>query len=285
MAPEYVVINAVERFAKNKIEREISHSENIAALERQKTIELIDSARSKSSKFFKEHIQPPPDDLITHITNAQIRLREHGLEKFALTILPHRYISKHHSFLVDIKKTTPSAEFFDKVENKIYPADTCTLIRGVYLIDTTEKPDRATRRPAYKNDSAMTEFMNQKTISNKILLSRKNSDCRDQEINRFNLTANEIDNLVLLELTNQINAPSIAKLRVKLPRFIEFNMMANLIDADISTGCTEEWFGDDSQRGFGVTFVGGKGISQVRPEWKHHRSPTIGFRPMLVFNY
>lgn len=285
MTPENTVIFAGKIFEQRRIRKVPPAETNFAAIERQKTIELLKLNCSRSSIMFRESIHFPPDEVISKVTEARLKLQSLGFENFDQSILPNKRVTKHHTFIKNLDGIAPPIDFFDNIDNKIYPYDASTLSRGVYLMDRTVKPDTNSNPNHYIKDNAMELFLGQDKIKNKILVSRKKDGVDDREINRLNLSPNEIECIVINELYNSLLGQHSSKYTLRLPRFIEFNMICNLSALDLGKDNTEEWFGGESTKGFGVTFVGGKSIDQVRAEWKHHRSPTIGFRPIIFIPY
>lgn len=284
MTQESTIIHAEDLFpGKNRLPN--PHNENKTYLERRQVLDLLEINRKKTALFFREHIETPPDELLKKLVDASVRLKTMGFDNFIPTVLPYHYLNRGLSYIRQIQSSAPPNDFFDKVDDKTYPSKSLEIKKGLYLIDTTERPNLSLGIQGFIGDHGMEEFLEQKKVKNKLLLALQKDYIKDPPVTRFNLTANEINKIVLRELSGNIFPTSTSSQTVRLPRYIELNLIGNICAPQLGRGNTEEWFGDDQNEGFGVTLVGGKDLKSVRPVWKHHRSPTIGFRPMIFFPY
>lgn len=232
--------------------------------------ELIEKAVNRSEEFFSQKMPEIPGKIYDEFAIRIRNLEKQGFLGFDVVILPDMELTP----VAEIPnwKTRPESQFWKKLMAKTIPEDAASLRRGIYLVDGRDKPNYENGNQMYKDDYLAP------------LMQKLRGDGKVENYpvplgSRFCVSPVEIEKVIIPEIAQLIGTKG---LRYK--RFIEFNIIGNMMHPEWGKTNTWEWCTDEYLASHHLICGNSDngGLGEVKIDFSIDAQPDdIGFNPLV----
>src|SRR5918992_1482921 len=219
-------------------------------------------------------VPPPPEELIRTLKQA----KEKGFTTFDAHYIPPLDVSENA--LYPGWKIKPSSVYYVRDYKNFYNPP--TKIGGYWcIVDNIKRPNNRvySLQDEYIGDPLVHILTDLRETGKIADFERRNS--------RFNTSWGEVYTIILPKIAEELG---VARDKVRLPTYWEFNILGNLYYPYWGQAGSAEWTEDTlkPERNHGSAGSGNYGGLANYPDYYYHRpnnhDRAIGFRPMIVFS-